>query len=122
MRFIAFLYADPKYYAGLSAEEVQALSEEYSDFYNNFAGHIFLSESCIPGECARTLRPQGGEIKVTIGASISGEQELGGLYVIDCRDLDDAVAIMSKNPTAYYGSIEVMQGGGPLLKPADERY
>jgi hypothetical protein len=101
---------------------VQALSEEYSDFYNNFAGHIFLSESCIPGECARTLRPQGGEIKVTIGASISGEQELGGLYVIDCRDLDDAVAIMSKNPTAYYGSIEVMQGGGPLLKPADERY
>ena len=122
MRFIALLYADPKYYAGLSGEELEALSEEYSAFYNAFAGHIFLSEAWLLGDHARTLRPEGDGVSVTIGAALQGEQELGALYVIDCRDLDDAIAIMSKNPTARYGAIELLQSAGPVLKPADDRY
>ena len=98
------------------------MGRDYTGFFNAFAGHISLSEGVYPAEQATTLSTQDGELVVTDGAPLQGKQEFGGLYFIECRDREDAIAIISKNPSIKYGTIELWQCTGPLLGPADERF
>ena len=122
MRFIALLYADPDYYADLSAKDMQEMGEGYSGFQNAFAGHISLSEGVYPAEESKILKTEGGALVVTDGVARQGSQDFGGFYLIECRDLDDAVAIVAQNPVLKYGTVEIRECTGPMLKPADDRY
>ena len=98
------------------------MGRDYSGFHNAFAGHISLSEGVYPGDQVKTLTTQGGKVVVTDGAPLQGKQEFGGLYLIECRDVDDAIAIITKNPVFKCGTVELWQCTGPLLGPADERF
>ena len=122
MRFLALLYADLDYYAGLSLEDMSKMGPAYTGFYNAFAGHISLSEGVHPAEQATTLTTENGKLVVTDGAPLQGKVEFGGLYFIECRDREDAIAILSKNPSIEYATIELWECTGPLLGPADDRY
>lgn len=122
MRFLALLYADLDYYAGLPFEDMPQMGRDYTGFYNEFAGHISLSEGVHPAEQAITLTTKDGELVVTDGAPLQGKQEFGGLYFIECRDREDAIAILSKNPSIKYATIELWECTGPLLGPKDDRY
>ena len=121
MRFIAVLYASPDYYAGLSSNDMVRMGEDYSSFYNGFSGHISLSEGVHPANKSKILRTEDGKLNVTDGSSQDGTQEFGGFYLIECRDLDEAVAIAAQNPVLKYGTIEIWECSGPLLKPVDGR-
>ena len=121
MRFMAFLYADPDYYAGLSSDEMEEVGKGYGSFQNAFGGHISLSEGVYPDR-AKTVSAKGGELVVSDGPIRKGGEEFGGVYLIECRDLEDAIAIVSKNPATRYGTVELWECTGPLLPPADDRY
>jgi len=121
MRFLALLYADPDYYAGLSTDELNQNAAGYGAFAKDFAGHISLSEAVNPVG-VKTLTTVDGELRVTDGAPLQGKQEFGALYVIDCRDIEDAIAILKRNPSAEYGTVELWECAGPVLPPVDDRY
>jgi hypothetical protein len=93
----------------------------YGAFANRFAGHITLSEAVNPAG-VKTLTTADGELQVTDGAPLQGKQEFGALYVIDCRDIDDAIAILKRNPSVEYGTVELWECVGPVLPPVDDRY
>jgi hypothetical protein len=122
MRFIALLYADPDYYADLSAKDMQQMGDGYSGFHSAFAGHISLSEGVYPAEQSKILKTEGDELVVTDGIAHQGSEDFGGFYLIECRDIDDAIAIVAKNPVLKYGTVELRECTGPMLKPADDRY
>lgn len=66
-----------------------------------------FGERLRPGQDATTVRVRGGELIVTEGPFTEAKEWVGGLDVIDCRDLDEAIEIASKHPAARFGTVEV---------------
>jgi hypothetical protein len=60
-----------------------------------------------PVNTATTVRVRNGETMVSDGPFAETKEVLGGYYLLDCEDLDEALECASKIPTAKYGSIEV---------------
>ena len=58
-------------------------------------------------ETATTVRIRGGKTETIDGPFAETKETLGGFYILDCKDLDEATAYAAKIPTAAYGSIEV---------------
>ncbi len=56
---------------------------------------------------ATTVRVRGGKTETTDGPFAETKEQLGGFYLLDCKDLDEAIEYAAKIPTATYGSIEV---------------
>ena len=71
------------------------------------AGVLVDSGPLQPPETATTVRVRDGETLLTDGPFAEIKEQLGGYYVLDCADLDEAVRWVSKIPSAKYGSIEV---------------
>lgn len=60
-----------------------------------------------PSETATTVRLRGGEVLLTDGPFAEGREQVGGLALVDCADLDEAVAIAAAHPAAAIGQVEV---------------
>ena len=65
--------------------------------------HVGLHESAT----ATTVRLRDGEVLLTDGPFAEGREQVGGLAVVDCADLDEAVAIAAAHPAAAFGQVEV---------------
>jgi len=71
------------------------------------SGHCIASEALEPVETATTVRVRNGRISITDGPFAETKEQLAGFYMIEARDLDEAISIASKIPPAAVGSIEV---------------
>ena len=60
-----------------------------------------------PASTATTVRIRSGKVSTTDGPFAETKEQLGGYYLLDCKDLDEAIAYAAKIPSAKYGSIEV---------------
>ncbi len=70
-------------------------------------GFCLASEALQPIQTATTVRVRGGKVSITDGPFAETKEQLAGFYLIDAKDLDDAIEIASKIPPARVGSIEV---------------
>lgn len=61
----------------------------------------------MPTETATTVRVRDGNIATTDGPFAETKEQLGGYYLLECNDLDEAIEMASKIPSARWGSIEV---------------
>lgn len=93
-------YADPDYAA--MVDEVLAYREELRE-----RGAYIASSPLQPVECATTVRVRHGRVTVTDGPFAETKEQVGGFYLIEARDLNDAIRIASRMPPARHGSIEV---------------
>ena len=64
-------------------------------------------EGLYPTPTATTVRVRDGERNVTDGPYAETKEQLGGFYVLDCKDLDDAIEWAAKIPGARFGSVEI---------------
>jgi hypothetical protein len=71
------------------------------------SGHCVASEALQPVATATTVRVRGGKVSVTDGPFAETKEQLAGFYMVEARDLDEAIRIASKIPPASVGSIEV---------------
>lgn len=71
------------------------------------AGHLVASEALHPVAAATTVRIRDGKLSVTDGPFAETKEHLGGFYLVEARDLDEAVRLAAKIPSARTGSIEV---------------
>jgi hypothetical protein len=70
-------------------------------------GVLLAAEALQPVDTATTVRVRGGRVSITDGPFAETKEKLAGFYLIDARDLNDAVQVAAKIPPARAGSVEV---------------
>jgi hypothetical protein len=92
-----------------SAPEGQAMMKEYADFTQSIvkSGHLRAGDALQPTSTATTVRVRDGKTLQTDGPFAETKEQLGGYYLIEAGDLDEAVKIAARIPGAQKGSIEV---------------
>jgi hypothetical protein len=109
MKFICLGYADEKTWAGMSEQERNALVDEclaYDDVLRR-NGHFAGGDALASARNARTLRWEKGKVLVTDGPYAETKEQLGGILVLEARDLDHAIQLMSEHPGVKAGPFEI---------------
>jgi hypothetical protein len=110
MQFICLGYADERLWDAMSESEREAMIEECFTYDDNLrrGGHwTGVGEALQGSRAAKTLRSKGGKVIVSDGPFAETKEQLGGLGVIEARDLDHAVALMANHPAIRFGPIEI---------------
>jgi hypothetical protein len=109
MRYLILIYSDEKLDANVSKEEADAWMGEYWAYTQAMreAGVMQAGEALQPTAAATTVRMQDGKKMTTHGPFAETKEQLGGYYLVDCANLDEAIEWAARCPGARVGSIEV---------------
>lgn len=109
MQYICLIYSDESIPAEMSPEESGAYYKGYMDFTQAIveSGHFKAGDALHPVATATSVRVRDGKVLTTDGPFAETKEALGGYYLIEAADLDEAVAIAARIPTAVHGTIEV---------------
>jgi hypothetical protein len=109
MRYLCLIYDKESDIAGMSKGESEAFMGEYFAFTEGIkkSGHHLGGEALHPIQTATTVRVRNGKVSTTDGPFAETKEQLGGFYMIEARDLNDAIQVASKIPSARLGSVEV---------------
>src|SRR5438128_386870 len=124
MRYLCLIYDDEKKWEGLSQKEQEAGMAEYGAFTESVKknGHWIAAERLQPVQTATTVRIRNGKLSTTDGPYAETKEQLGGFYLINAKDLNDAIQIASRIPCAKWGSGRSPSPGGHRVSGgADER-
>lgn len=109
MKYLCLVYVEETVLNALSRSERIALSDEsmaYCDVLQK-NGQFIAASPLEPVVTATTVRVRDGKTTTIDGPFAETKEQLGGFYMIDVRDLNDAIRVASKIPPARLGSIEV---------------
>ncbi|MGQ0604253.1 MAG: YciI family protein [Anaerolineales bacterium] len=109
MQYLILIYSDEKADANVSKEEQEAWMGEYNAYSAALAqsGVMKGGEALHPTSSATTVRVKDGKTVTTHGPFAETKEQLGGFYLVDCKNLDEAIEWAAKCPGARVGSIEV---------------
>ncbi len=108
MRYLLLIYQDEVAHAQWSEEELAAEYQNYFAFGAETEKRgISAGEALMPINTATTVRVRNGKTLTTDGPFAETKEQLGGFYLLDCKDLDEAIEIAAKIPGARHGSIEI---------------
>ena len=109
MRYLCLIYDNEQAWATMPKEEADAVFGEYFSFTEGIkqAGQHLGGEALQPTQTATTVRVRNGKVSTTDGPFAETKEQLGGYYLIEARDLNDAIQVAAKIPSARYGSVEV---------------
>lgn len=109
MKFICLGFMDEAKFAAMSQEEAQRIMDEcmaYDDELRR-GGHFLGGEALDSARSAVTLRLRDGQVAVTEGPYAETKEVLGGILLLEARDLNHAIALMSKHPGVKIGPFEI---------------
>jgi hypothetical protein len=109
MKYALLIYAAEKDWAAKSKEEQGAVYNEYWAYSVELkkTGKMLSCEPLDPTSTATTIRVRDGHTVLTDGPFADTKEQLGGIYVVDVKDLNEAIAWAAKIPDARTGSIEI---------------
>ena len=109
MQYLLLIYENEKAAAGLSEAEQGKIFQEYMDYTNRIRknGNYVAGEALQPVSTATTVRVKNGKTLTTDGPFAETREQLGGFYMVEAKDLDEAVALAAAIPASRTGSIEV---------------
>lgn len=109
MQYLLLIYGSEADWAALSKEEVGKLYGEYFAYTEGIrkSGHYLGGNPLQPVATASTVRVRGGKRAVTDGPFAETKEQLGGYYLVEAKDLDEALGLAERIPGAKVGSIEV---------------
>lgn len=109
MKYLCLLYSDEQGIAALPETEYKAAVNEYAAFTESIqnSGHYVAAQRLQPTHTATTIRSRNGKISTTDGPFAETKEQLGGFYLIDARDLNEAIQIASRLPATRRGCVEV---------------
>ena len=102
MKYLCLVYLDEKRLDELPDEDCVAYDTEI-----RASGYCLASEALQSVQTATTVRMRHGKLSVTDGPFAETKEQLAGFYMIEARDLNEAIQIAAKIPPARVGSIEV---------------
>lgn len=109
MKYICLGYMDPKKWENMSEHDMNAFVDEcfaYDDVLRK-NGHFAGGEALQPPQNATTLRFQNGKVAVTDGPYAETKEQLGGILILEAKDLNHAIQLMSKHPGVRGGPFEI---------------
>jgi hypothetical protein len=109
MRYLLTIYGDESGWNDVTPEQSAQIMAAYGAFGEaaQKAGVLLGGEGLQPTSTATTVRVRDGEALTTDGPFAETREQLGGYYLLDCKDLDDAISWAAKIPGAADGSVEV---------------
>jgi hypothetical protein len=102
MKYLCLVYGEEQAIANVPDYHCVAFDEELRK-----SGHCIASEALQPVSTATTVRVRNGKVSVTDGPFAETKEFLAGFYMIEARDLNEAIQLAAKIPPALVGSIEV---------------
>jgi len=113
MKYACLVYVDGSAMAALSSEQGKKLTDDSIDFDWEVrrSGRLILAQPLQPPEEAVTIRVRDGKTTSTDGPFAETKEFLGGFFLIEASDLDEATKVAERSPMARMGSIEIR----PLL-------
>ena len=109
MKYLCLIYDDEKAWAKMSKQDGDVMMGDYRTFTDDIikSGHMVAGEALQSTATATTIRVRNGKVSTTDGPFAETKEQLGGFYLIDAKDLNDAIQVASRIPGARSGSIEV---------------
>jgi len=102
MKYLCLVYGEEQAISKMPDAHCVAFDEEVRK-----SGHCIASEALQPVSTATTVRVRNGKVSVTDGPFAETKEFLAGFYMIEARDLNEAIQIASRIPPATVGSIEI---------------
>jgi hypothetical protein len=109
MQYLLLIYGNENQFEKMSPTEQNKISEEYMEFSKSIAGsgHMRGGNELDRISKAKTVRVRNGKQAVTDGPFAETKEQLGGYYLVEARNLEEALALAARIPSARWGSIEV---------------
>ena len=107
MKFLLLIYEAENRFNQLSPDAMNAELGEYHAFGKEFAGAIQGGNALQPTNTAKTVRVRNAQTASTDGPFAETKEQLGGYYLVEAADIDEAARIAAKIPGARYGCVEV---------------
>ena len=109
MEYLLLIYANEAGIEAMDKAEMSAVMDDFRAFTDAIvkSGNYKGSNRLQPVTTATTVRVRDGKTLHTDGPFAETKEQLGGYYILDCKDLDEALAWAAKVPNVGYGSIEV---------------
>lgn len=123
MKFICLGYADETKFQTMSPDELNALIEECMSYDDELrrGGHFAGGEALQTAKNAVTIRRRGGKVEVTDGPFADTKEQIGGILFLEAKDLNQAIALMSKHPGVKFGPFEIRPADEQFIKMIEER-
>src|SRR3954453_23145320 len=109
MKYAFTIYGDESRRDSATPEQQQEMAQAYGAVTQEMQekGVLVAGEGLYPTQTATTVRVRGGDRDVTDGPFAETKEQLGGFYVLDVKDLDEAIEWAAKIPGSQFGSIEI---------------
>jgi hypothetical protein len=109
MKFMFTIYHEENVLDAMPEKEMQALVDSAIEYAEELrrSGHYIASDALQRGETARTIRVRGDQVSTTAGPFAETKEQLGGFFVIEAQDMDEACALAARFPPARVAVIEV---------------
>jgi hypothetical protein len=108
MKFLCLICAE-KVMEQMPVAEADRHYQEYAEFTEDIrrSGHFISCNRLMPPDHATTIRVRNGKVTATDGPWVETKEQFGGYYLIEARDLNDAIRVAAKIPGAAKGCVEV---------------
>ena len=109
MNYLLLIYSNEAEEAALKPAQLASVMAEYTEFTKGIiqSGQFKAADRLKPTSAATTVRVRNGQVATTDGPFAETREQLGGYYLVDAKNLDEAIAIAARIPSAKYGSVEV---------------
>jgi hypothetical protein len=109
MRYLLMICTDESVVGARSPEEVSRVQAEFDAFGEEMGrrGVLLGGDRLRPTADATTVQVRDGEVLVADGPFAETKEQIGGYCLVDCKDLDEAIEVASKVPSARDGTVEV---------------
>jgi hypothetical protein len=109
MKFMLTIFHDEKVLDAMPEQEMQSLVDsaiEYAEAIQR-SGHYIVSDALQRGQTARTIRVSAGKVSTIAGPFTETKEQLGGFFLIEAEDMDEACAIAARFPPARVAVVEI---------------
>jgi len=125
MKYICLGYIEPNKFENLSENDRNAMVDEcftYDDVLRK-NGHFAGGEALQGAQTATTLRWKNGKVSITDGPYAETKEQLGGILLLEARDLNHAIQLMSKHPGVKAGPFEIRPAAdlGEMIRESEQR-
>jgi hypothetical protein len=109
MKYLCLIYDEEAKFGTMSKADGDALMQDYFTFTKEIraSGHYLGGNDLQPTRSATTIRVRNGRLSTTDGPFAETKEQLGGYYLVEAKDLNEAVQVAARIPSAKRGSIEV---------------
>ena len=126
MKYVCLGYYDKGKFEGMTEDERHAMLDECFEYDDHLRanGHVAGEAAALqPPETALTLYWKNGKVATTDGPYAETKEQLGGLHILEARDLNQVIQLISQHPGMKYGSIEIRPVAdlSEMMKESEQR-